>query len=113
MLDLRGAPLACREYLVVSSAENCARPTVDSIKPVPIVVRVAKTLRALNVEKNPSTPRWVALILALEQAEADAGLDEVPPQPGPALVRKYSVASAGGTRGTAERVRGIIHQLQA
>lgn len=88
MFDLRGASLACREYLVVSPAENCARPTVDSIEPVPLVVRVARTLRALNVEKNPSTPRWVALILALEQAEAAARLDEAPPQPGPELVRE-------------------------
>ena len=92
-------PLACREYLVVSPAENCARPTVDSIKPVPIVVRVAKTLRALNVEKSPSTPRWVALILALEQAEADAGLDEAPPQPGPALVREIFSRLSGRDAG--------------
>ena len=79
-------PLACREYLVVSPAENCARPTVDSIKPVHIVVRVARTLRALNVEKSPSAPRWVALILALELVDADP--DAASPQPGPELVRE-------------------------
>ena len=79
-------PLACREYLVVNPPEDCAQPTVDSIKPVPILVRVAKTVRMLNVEKAPSTPPWVALILILEQADADP--DEMSPQPGPELVRE-------------------------
>lgn len=86
-------PLACREYLVVSPAEHCARPTVDSIKPVHLVVRVARTLRALNVEKCPSAFCWVALILALEPA--DAGSDEAPPQPGPELVRELFVRLTG------------------
>lgn len=79
-------PLACREYLVVNPPADCARPTVDLIKPVPILVRVAKMARMLNAEKVPSAPPWVALILILEQADADP--DETPPQPGPELVRE-------------------------
>ena len=79
-------PLACREYLVVNPPEDCAQPTVDSIKPVPILIRVEKKMRMLNVEKTTSAPPWVALILALEQV--DAAPNEMSPQTSPELVRE-------------------------
>ncbi|HRD65200.1 MAG TPA: YkgJ family cysteine cluster protein [Candidatus Competibacter sp.] len=62
-------PLACREYLVVTPAENCAKPTVDSIESVKLVARVAKTVRGLDAERSREGARWVPLILALEWAE--------------------------------------------
>ncbi len=79
-------PMACREYLVVTPAEHCATPTVESVSCVKLVLRTARTIRGLNAEHSEYAQPWVALILALEWAEASP--DESPPQPGPAWVRE-------------------------
>lgn len=79
-------PLACREYLVVTPAEHCAAPTVESVSCVKLVLRTARTIRGLNVEHSEYGAPWVALILALEWAEAHP--DGSSPQPGPAWVRE-------------------------
>jgi Fe-S-cluster containining protein len=79
-------PLACREYLVVTPAEHCAEPTVESVRGVELVLRVARTIRGLEAERSVRATPWVALILALEWA--DAHPDETPPQPGPEWVRE-------------------------
>lgn len=79
-------PLACREYLVVTPAENCAQPTVDSIESVKLVARVAKTIRSLDAERSREGARWVPLILALEWAETHP--DETLQSLGTDLVRE-------------------------
>ncbi len=79
-------PLACREYLVVTPAAHCAAPTVESVSCVKLVLRTARTIRGLNAEHSAHGEPWVALILALEWAEAHP--DESSPQPGPAWVRE-------------------------
>jgi Fe-S-cluster containining protein len=79
-------PLACREYLVVTPAEHCAAPTVESVSCVKLVLRTARAVRGLNAAHSAQGMPWVALILALEWA--DAHPDESSPQPGPAWVRE-------------------------
>jgi len=79
-------PLACREYLVVTPAAHCAAPTVESVSCVKLVLRTARTVRGLNAEHSEYGAPWVALILALEWA--DAHPDGSSPQPGPAWVRE-------------------------
>lgn len=79
-------PLTCREYLVVTPAAHCAAPTVESVSCVKLVLRTARTIRGLNAEHSEYGEPWVALILALEWAEAHP--DESSPQPGPAWVRE-------------------------
>jgi Fe-S-cluster containining protein len=66
-------PLACREYLVTSPAENCARPEPEDVHCVPLPARISSAVREL--EKPGDTP-WVALTLALEWA---AEHPEAPP----------------------------------
>jgi Fe-S-cluster containining protein len=81
-------PIACREYMVTSPAENCARPTaetVDCVKP-PLKVWTAMA-RFDQVSPRARFIRWVPLILAPEWAEAHP--DEPPPRPGPDLVRDF------------------------
>ena len=77
-------PIPCREYLVVSPAENCARPSPEAVKCLKIPAEVSREVRCFNPEKSPG--RWVALILALEWA--DAHPDESPPRPGTELVHE-------------------------
>lgn len=79
-------PLACREYLVVSPAEHCAEPTVESVHGVELVLYTARTIRGVEAERGGHATPWVPMILALEWA--DAHPDETPLQPGPEWVRE-------------------------
>jgi Fe-S-cluster containining protein len=77
-------PIACREYLVSSPAENCSHPTpegIDAVKPPTSVWTAAARL-------EPPAPgarsiRWTPLVLALHRAEAEA---EPLPRPARTLV---------------------------
>ncbi len=79
-------PLACREYLVVSPAEHCAKPTAESVKPVRMVVHVAKAVRGMNAAWSGHGIRWLPLILALGWAETHP--DTSPLRPGTEWVRE-------------------------
>jgi Fe-S-cluster containining protein len=80
-------PIACREYLVTSPAENCSRPSADTVKMVPVPLKVWTALARFD-EPSPGARfiRWVPLILALEWAETHP--EEPPPRPGPDLLRQ-------------------------
>ena len=88
-------PLACREYLVVTPAEHCAEPTVESVRGVELVLRTARTIRGLEAERSVHATPWVPMILALEWA--DAHPDETPLQPGPEWVREVFSRLTGRT----------------
>jgi Fe-S-cluster containining protein len=60
-------PLVCREYLVTSPAEICAKPTAETIDRVKIIFSVSEIFRKL--EDNPKTISSLPLILALNWAE--------------------------------------------
>lgn len=79
-------PLACREYLVVTPAEHCAEPTVESVSCVKLALHTARTVRGLNADRSVHAAPWVPLILALEWA--DAHPDGSPPQAGAEWVRE-------------------------
>jgi Fe-S-cluster containining protein len=80
-------PLACRQYLVTSLAENCARPTPETVKCVPMPLKVwSAVARCDELAPGVRTIRWVPLVLALEWA--DAHREEPPPRPGPEFVHK-------------------------
>ena len=79
-------PVACREYLVTSPAEHCARPGVDPIRMVALPVKVWTALAALDpVDDGTTHLRWVPLILATTWADAHA---EPLPRPCPELLRR-------------------------
>jgi Fe-S-cluster containining protein len=78
-------PIACREYLVTSPPENCARPSADTVHCVPLAGKVSNAVARLDHPASERIP-WVPLILAPEWAEAHA--QEPPPRPGPELLRE-------------------------
>jgi Fe-S-cluster containining protein len=63
-------PLSCREYLVVSPAEHCVRPTPSTIKCVKIPAKVSNAARHLDAPSETVAPPWIPLILALEWEDA-------------------------------------------
>jgi Fe-S-cluster containining protein len=86
-------PLACREYLVTSPAEECARPTADTVRRVPLPARVAGAARAVDRDPAAGGAGWVALTLAPEWAAAHPE----PPasRPGPDLLMEFFKHLAG------------------
>ncbi len=81
-------PIACREYLVTSPAEDCARPTAETVACVKLPFKVWTAIAHFDqVPPSARFIRWVPLILALEWAEAHPG--EPAPRPGPDLLREF------------------------
>ncbi len=75
-------PTSCREYLVTSPAENCSRPSAETIRKVPLPGKVWTALARLDgLAPGARYLRWVPLIQALEHAEANP--DDPPDRPGP------------------------------
>ena len=65
-------PLACREYLVTSPAENCANPTAETIRLVAMTAQPSKILRETARSENLKKINFVPMIRALEWAETYA-----------------------------------------
>jgi Fe-S-cluster containining protein len=59
-------PLVCREYLVVSTPENCTRQTGNPVEVLNMPGQVSKAVRRLGDKDDGRTDRWVPLILALD-----------------------------------------------
>jgi Fe-S-cluster containining protein len=92
-------PIACREYLVTSPAENCARPTAETVDCVKIPVQISRVVRRLDEHSNPHPAHWVPLVLAPAWAEANP--DIAPLRSGIELVREVF------SRLTGEEIEGV------
>jgi len=80
-------PLVCREYLVTSAVEHCARPTAETIRAVKLPVKVWTALARLDARSSaPGKLPWVPLIVAPEWAEAHP--EEPSPRPGRELLQE-------------------------
>jgi Fe-S-cluster containining protein len=79
----RDRPLACREYLVTSPAANCARPSAESIRMVPVPARISHVLHRLRVaEFGLRVPLVLAPEFAAEHPPAS-------PEPGTEVFRRF------------------------
>lgn len=63
-------PLSCREYLVTSPAENCAKPTAATVRVIDILVKTSLSLRPVLHTGRLDDLGFLPLIGALEVAEA-------------------------------------------
>jgi Fe-S-cluster containining protein len=86
-------PLACREYLVTSPAEHCAHPTADTVRCVPIPVKLGHALT--HLDGPASRPVWVPLILVLDWVEKHP--EPAPQRTGPELLQALLRQLAGPT----------------
>ncbi len=80
-------PLACREYLVMSLAENCRRPGPDTIQKVALPVKFSEVLYTFGDGFGAQSTRWLPLVLALEWAVRHARRQ--PAFPGPQLFSNF------------------------
>jgi Fe-S-cluster containining protein len=94
-------PLICREYLVTSPAEDCARPSAAAVRCVPLPGRASRAATRLGAGAAPAAGRWVPLVLAL--GWADAHPTEPPARPGPEVLREFLGHLASRERPAADK----------
>lgn len=74
-------PLACREYLVTSPAENCRKLTAETVSIIEHPIKASDTVRKITNSANLNrSVNFVPLVLALEWAKRNA--DEFPEKTG-------------------------------
>ena len=75
-------PIACREYMVTSPAENCWELTAETVRMVDLPVKTGDTVRKISnsAALNSNPANFVPLVLALEWAKRNA--DEFPEKTG-------------------------------
>jgi Fe-S-cluster containining protein len=105
-------PVACREYLVTSPAENCVRPTGETVVCVKLPLKVWTAIARFD-EVPPTSHfiRWVPLILAPAWAEAHP--DESPSRPGPDMLREFFDHLTGKRQSRTEPARSPFDQVPA
>lgn len=79
-------PLACREYLVTSPAEQCQQPSARAIDRVDLPMKVSGALLRLERGRSQGLVPWVPLAIAPQWAHDHP---ELPPkQTGPELINE-------------------------
>ena len=78
-------PLVCREYLVVSPPENCARENGQPIEVLKVQGHASKALNALTDGNGPT--QWVPLSLALDLPQSSG--EERPSRSGEEIARAF------------------------
>lgn len=74
-------PLACREYLVTSPAQNCSAPSGKTVHLIELPIKASETLRKIGDSKNLNAiVNFLPLILALKWTQLHA--DEFPEKTG-------------------------------
>lgn len=61
-------PVACREYLVTSPAENCSAPTAETVDVIDLLVKPSENLKFVGRTRNLAKMASIPHILALEIA---------------------------------------------
>lgn len=73
-------PLACREFLVTSPAENCQNPGPDNIDRVKLPAQLSETLYRFAPTGDRQRANWMPLVMSLAYAaeHRDAKLPKIP-----------------------------------
>ena len=59
-------PVACREYLVTSAAENCSNPTAQTVRLISFPIKASDGLRQVGRSEHLRKMNFVPFVLALE-----------------------------------------------
>ena len=62
-------PIACREYLVTSPAENCSNPTAGTVNKIDLFIKASDTVRTVGRTDKFRKMGFIPLIKALALAE--------------------------------------------
>jgi Fe-S-cluster containining protein len=81
-------PLACREFLVTSPAENCRNPGPDNIERVKLPAQLSETLYRFSASAERQAAHWIPLVTALRYA-AEHASDSLPRHSGGQFVQRF------------------------
>jgi Fe-S-cluster containining protein len=62
-------PLSCREYLVTTPAENCSKPTAETVKPIKVLFKISEVMRGIGQSGKMTKPNFAVMIRALDIVE--------------------------------------------
>jgi Fe-S-cluster containining protein len=82
-------PLICREYLVTSPAEFCVNPTRETVKGVPIPLKMSTVLFQLGGMVEQRSNGWIPLVFLFAWMKGDSHPGEVIAGPGPELLHEF------------------------
>lgn len=94
----RDRPLACREFLVTSPAENCASPNPETVESVDLPARLSYLAYRFSDGEGQGDSHWFPLAFALEWFEEHQD-DPEPLKPGHEMLRKVLEGLAGADNG--------------
>ncbi len=97
-------PLACREYMVTTPAENCETPSAESVSTVDIPGGPVWPAISRLEQGEDERLRWVPLILALEEAAENP--DDPPAQDSRAIIERFIARIARRRGGGDDSIRG-------
>lgn len=80
-------PLICREYLVTTPAEFCAAPTAETVRPVPMPVKLSNALFHMGAELTDEGQGWMPLVFLLAWAKLGRDVGTAYHASGPELLR--------------------------
>lgn len=80
-------PIACREYLVTSPAENCAKPTAATVNVVKLLIKPSRAMRKLGTTGRLDRFGFLTLVRALDLAEKVS--EDFGSKPGPEWVKDF------------------------
>ncbi|MBV8631251.1 MAG: hypothetical protein JOZ83_10030 [Silvibacterium sp.] len=100
--------MRCREYLVVSAAENCAQPETEEVITVKPSVLLSNTLRRWNASGEPQPAELIVLTMLDEWAAAHPAIGDCATRSAPELlqefVRTIAVDNTGKSSGDPEKL---------
>lgn len=73
-------PLACREYLVTSPAQNCANPSAETVAMIQLPVKLSNSLRKMGHIRKMGNVNFIPLVTALNWVKNNS--DDFPKKKG-------------------------------
>lgn len=83
----RQRPLACREYLVTSSPENCSQPSAEKVAMIDQPVKLSHVLRRMKQTATNGNVDFIPLVLALHSTENK--IDRFPEKSGEQWIAEF------------------------
>ena len=94
-------PLACREYVVTSPAENCSHPTGETVRLLKLPAKPSLSLAGLGKRSTNGNPSMMIMVRALDLAQQFP--EDYPKRTGPEWMQDFFDRMGGGGSASSPR----------